>query len=179
MKNSNLLLALSISVAVFSGCSSEKSDLVSKTPFPEFSETDTEGNTIDNSIFSEYDVTIVNFWSNGCGSCVEEMPDLEKMYQELKEKKINLIGVGVDSGESEENLKTAKEILSSKGVTYRNISPNPENEFYRDFISQINGYPTTYLVDSQGNIVGAPIIGVVMGQEKTLNNRIETILNPQ
>ena len=80
----NLLLALSISVAVFSGCSSEKSDLVSKTPFPEFSETDTEGNTIDNSIFSEYDVTIVNFWSNGCGSCVEEMPDLEKMYQELK-----------------------------------------------------------------------------------------------
>ncbi len=175
----NLLLALSISVAVFSGCSSEKSDLVSKTPFPEFSETDTEGNTIDNSIFSEYDVTIVNFWSNGCGSCVEEMPDLEKMYQELKEKKINLIGVGVDSGESEENLKTAKEILSAKGVTYRNISPNPENEFYRDFISQINGYPTTYLVDSQGNIVGAPIIGVVMGQEKTLNNRIETILNPQ
>ncbi len=175
----NLLLALSISVAVFSGCSSEKSDLVSKTPFPEFSETDTEGNSIDNSIFSEYDVTIVNFWSNGCGSCVEEMPDLEKMYEELKEKKINLIGVGVDSGESEENLKTAQEILSAKGVTYRNISPNPENEFYRDFISQINGYPTTYLVDNQGNIVGAPIIGVVMGQEETLNNRIETILNPQ
>ena len=104
---------------------------------------------------------------------------MKKIVNLLLALSINLIGVGVDSGESEENLKTAKEILSAKGVTYRNISPNPENEFYRDFISQINGYPTTYLVDSQGNIVGAPIIGVVMGQEKTLNNRIETILNPQ
>lgn len=175
----SLLFALTISAAVLSGCSSQKSDLVSKTPFPEFSETDTEGNAIDNSIFSEYDVTIVNFWSNGCGSCVEEMPDLEKMYQEMKEKKINLIGVGIDSGESEESLKTAREILSAKGVTYRNISPDPDNDFYQDFISQINGYPTTYLVDSQGNIVGAPIVGVVMGQEDTLNSRIESILNPQ
>lgn len=80
------------------------------------------------------------------------------MFQDLKEQNINLIGVGADSGESEEHLSTAKEIFSKKGVTYLNISPSPENNFYKDFISELAGYPPTYIVDSEGNIIGAPII---------------------
>ena len=88
---------------------------------------------------------------------------------------MNLIGVGADSGESDEQLATAQKILTEKGVTYSNISPNPENDFYKDFISEIAGYPTTYIVDREGNIVGSPIIGYVKKQIDTLQNRIDTI----
>ena len=114
------LLALGVTA-----CSSDSGELVSKTAFPEFSELDTQGNTVTSDIFGDYDATVVNFWSNGCGTCIEEMPELEALYHELQERNINLIGVASDSGESDEQLQTAQEILEKKGVTYVNLSPVP------------------------------------------------------
>lgn len=169
-----LLLAAILGLGL-AGCSSEETQLVTKTPFPEFSEADIQDNSVTNEIFSEYDATIVNFWNNGCGTCIEEMPELEALYQSLKERNINLIGVGADSGESGEQLETAQNILSEKGVTYLNLSPNPENAFYQEFIAELTGYPTTYIVDGQGNIVGAPIIGNVKNQMDTVNKRLDLI----
>lgn len=154
-------------------CGASEEELVSKTPFPEFSELDTQGNTVTSEVFADYDATIINFWNNGCGTCIEEMPELEEYYQDFKDQNINLMGVASDSGESEEQLETAREILEEKGVTYTNLSPDPENSLYQDFVSQLTGYPTTYVVDSEGNIVGAPIIGNLKEQEETLNHRLE------
>ena len=172
----SMFLAVSLALGL-AACSSPDDELVSKTPFPEFSESDTQGNTVTNDIFGDYDATIINFWNNGCGTCIEEMPELEEYYQELKEKKINLIGVASDSGESQEQLETARKILEEKGVTYQNLSPNPENTFYQEFIFQLAGYPTTYVIDSEGNIVGAPIIGNVKTQEDTLKARLEQAMD--
>ena len=160
-----------------SACSASEDELVSKTPFPEFSESDTQGNVVTNDIFGDYDATILNFWNNGCGTCIEEMPELEEYYQSFQEQNINLIGVASDSGESDEQLKTAQDILAQKGVTYTNLSPDPDNALYQDFISQLAGYPTTYVVDQEGNIVGAPIIGNVKEQEETLNTRLEQAMD--
>ena len=169
-----LLVSAALMAAALAGCGSGGEDaLVSKTAFPEFDEVDMEGTAVTSEIFADYDATIVNFWNNGCGTCIEEMPELEAYYQDFKEQNINLIGVASDSGESDEQLETAREILSEKGVTYTNLSPDPDNELYQDFISQLAGYPTTYVVDSEGNIVGAPIIGNVKAQEDTLNARLE------
>ena len=164
--------------AVLSGCASDSGDLLTKTPFPEFSEKDMAGNTVRNDIFSEYDATIVNFWNNGCGSCIAEMPELEELYHEFQEQNINLIGVGADSGESEEQYETAQNILKEKEVTYQNISPDPEGSFYQEFVLELSTYPTTYLVDSEGNIIGAPIAGNVKKQKDTIQQRIDKILNP-
>ena len=131
-----LLLSAVLMTAALTGCSSGEEDaLVSKTPFPEFSEVDIAGDEISSDIFTDYDATIVNFWNNGCGSCIAEMPELEELYQDFKERNINLIGVGTDSGESREQLDTAREILKEKGVTYHNISPDPEGDFYKDFVA--------------------------------------------
>lgn len=108
------------------------------------------------------------------GTCIAEMPELEEMYQDFQQDHINLIGVGADSGEGEEQLELAKKILAEKGVTYQNIVPDPENDFYKKFIGEIAGYPTTYVVDNEGNIIGAPIIGNVKEQMvpcKTESNR--------
>lgn len=129
------LLALGVTA-----CSSDSGELVSKTAFPEFSELDTQGNTVTSDIFSDYDATVVNFWSNGCGTCIEEMPELEALYHELQERNINLIGVASDSGESDEQLQTTQEILEKKGVTYVNLSPDPDQSFYQDFLPQVAGY---------------------------------------
>ena len=143
-KGSSLLLALLMLLAALTGCSAgEDNSLVSQTPFPEFSEVDTGGNPVSSDIFADYDATIVNFWNNGCGTCIEEMPELEELYHQFQEQNINLIGVGTDSGEGEEQLETAQNILKEKGVTYVNISPDPEGEFYKDFVSEIFSYPTT------------------------------------
>lgn len=176
----NRLLSVCLATALALGltaCSASEDELVSKTPFPEFSESDTQGNVVTNDIFGDYDATIINFWNNGCGTCIEEMPELEEYYQSFQEQNINLIGVASDSGESDEQLKTAQDILAQKGVTYTNLSPDPDNALYQDFISQLAGYPTTYVVDREGNIVGAPIIGNVKEQEETLNTRLEQAMD--
>ena len=91
---------------------------------------DIAGDEISSDIFTDYDATIVNFWNNGCGSCIAEMPELEELYQDFKERNINLIGVGTDSGESGSSW-TRPEILKEKGVTYHNISPDPEGDSTR------------------------------------------------
>ena len=172
-----LLATAALTAAVLAGCGSGGEDaLVTKTAFPEFDEVDMEGNPVTSDIFADYDATIVNFWNNGCGSCVAEMPELEELYQDFRERNINLIGVGTDSGESDEQLATAKEILEEKGVTYTNVSPDPEGDFYKNFIADIFTYPTTYIVDSEGNIVGASIAGNVKDQLDTVEARLELIL---
>ena len=178
MKRIWVLLLLGVwMAAALTGCASSEEDaLVSKTPFPAFSEVDTEGNEITSDLFGDYDATIVNFWNNGCGTCIAEMPELEDLYQDFQERNINLIGVGADSGESQEQLDTAREILEEKGVTYTNISPDPEGDFYKDFISEIFTYPTTYVVDSDGNIIGAAIAGNVKDQLDTVEARLDLIL---
>ena len=126
-----VLASAALTAAVLAGCGSGGEDsLVSKTAFPEFDEVDMEGNPVTSDIFAGYDATIVNFWNNGCGSCVAEMPELEELYQDFQERNINLIGVGTDSGESDEPLDTAREILAEKGVTYTNISPDPDCGYF-------------------------------------------------
>lgn len=176
-KGFSLLLVVALMLAALTGCSAgEDNSLVSKTPFPEFSEVDTEGNPVGSDIFADYDATIVSFWNNGCGTCIEEMPELEELYHQFQEQNIDLIGVGTYSSEGEEQLETAWEILKEKGVTYVNISPNPEGKFYQDFISEIFTCPSTYIVDSGGNIIGAPVSGNVKKQIAPLNERLALIL---
>ena len=175
-KRFSLLLAAALTLAALAGCSvGKENELVSKTPFPEFSEADTQGNMVSSDIFADYDATIVNFWNNGCGTCIEEMPQLEKLYHQFRERNINLIGVGTDSGTDEEQLETARNILKEKGVTYVNLSPDPEGAFYQDIISKVFTYPTTYIVDNEGNIIGAPIAGNVQKQIDTVNERLALI----
>ena len=178
IKLTALVLALVLTAALaLTGCGSGGEDsLVSKTAFPEFDEVDMEGNPVTSDIFADYDATIVNFWNNGCGTCIAEMPELEELYQDFQERNINLIGVGTDSGESDEQLDTAREILAEKGVTYTNISPDPDGDFYKTFIADISTYPTTYIIDSEGNIVGADIVGNVKKQLDTVEARLELIL---
>lgn len=145
-------------------------------PFPEFEGVDFDGNRVNNEMFKDYDATIINFWTNGCGSCIAEMPELEEYYQDFKDKNINLVAVAASAGDSEEMRTYAENILQEKGVTYTNIIPDIESSFYKDFICVMTGFPTTYIVDNKGNMIGAPLLGVVKKQEDKLMSRLDGII---
>lgn len=177
-KNTKKLLCIllsAVSILSLTGCGSTEIE-ATKKPFPEFEGVDFEGNTMNNDIFKDYDATVINFWTNGCGSCIAEMPELEDYFQNFKDRKINLIGVAASAGESDESKITSETILKEKGVTYSNLIPDNKSSFYTDFIGDIAGYPITYIVDSEGNMIGAPLIGVVKKQEDNLMKRLDEVV---
>lgn len=130
--------------------------------FPGFKGKDFEGNDVDESLFSKNDVTLVNFWFNGCSACVNEMPALEEFSKKLKEQGAELIGINAGTASDEEGLAEAKDILSKQGVTYRNLILPNDHEYVRKVFS----FPTTVIVDKNGNIIGDPIVGAIEDEKK-------------
>ena len=109
-----------------------------------FSTVDREGNTYDDSVFSDYELTVINFWEPWCGPCVGEMPDLENLYENYSEQGLLVIGVY-----SEEHMEgDVDAVLSDSGITY------PILRYTSEFDQYQSGYvPTTILVDRNGNII--------------------------
>lgn len=113
-----------------------------------------DGEAIDSSVFKDYKLTMVNIWATWCGPCVGEMPELQKLYENLPEG-TNLISICTD-GEQENEL--AKKILSETGAKFKTVAAN--DEMNQGFLAGVQSLPTTFFVDSEGNIVGDPILGV-------------------
>lgn len=127
--------------------------------FPTFTGKDLDGNDVDSSIFSQNAVTVVNFWFSGCKPCVDEMDDLDALNQRIKEQGGEVIGVNTETLDGNaDNIATAKKILESAGASFRNIYFDPDSEAGK-FALGIMAFPTTCVVDRQGNIVGEPIMG--------------------
>lgn len=150
-----------------------KGNEVASESFPKFEGADFEGNKVDESIFKENKVTVLNFWFNGCSACVNEMPALEKFNQTLKEYGAEIVGVNVEANSGEDKLQEAKDILSKQGATFRNIMINGDKEA-KAFLSEIMAFPTTILVDENGKMIGKPITGNI-DNEKTLNEILEMV----
>lgn len=136
--------------------------------FPKFQGTDFDSNSVDETLFSKNEVTLLNFWFNGCSACVNEMPKLEELNAKLREKGAELVGVNVEAGESDKLLADAKEILSKQGATYRNLFISGGQEA-KDYIGKIFAFPTTVMVDKNGNIIGEPIVGSIEDEKKMDN----------
>ncbi len=176
MKKLLLLMTIAAMTTSFAACGSKNNSRAASgntaqteskqsEVFPKFEGKDMDGNTVDNSMFSKNEVTLLNFWFNGCSACVNEMPALEKFNARLREKGAELVGVNVQANESKEALDEAKEILSKQGVTYRNLVIDEEQEARR-YIANIFSFPTTIIVDKNGNIVGNPILGSIEDEKK-------------
>ena len=138
----------------------ENGDMSDAVPtFPTFTGKDLDGNDVDSSIFSQNAVTVVNFWFSGCKPCVDEMDDLDALNQRIKEQGGEVIGVNTETLDGNaDNIATAKKILESAGASFRNIYFDPDSEAGK-FALGIMAFPTTCVVDRQGNIVGEPIMG--------------------
>ena len=142
--------------------SMQKSDDGSMQKFPTFEGKDLDGNTVkSDELFSGNAVTVVNFWFTTCNPCVGELAELDALNKELAEKGGALIGVNTFTLDGDEAaISEAKDVLAKKGATYQNVYFNSDGEAGK-FTTNIFAYPTTYVVDRNGNIVGEPIVGAI------------------
>lgn len=147
--------------------------------FPAFEGKDLDGNTVkSDELFSANAVTVVNFWFTTCNPCVGELSELDALNKELAEKGGALIGVNTFTLDGDEAaISEAKDVLAKKGVTYQNVYFASDGEAGK-FTTNIFAYPTTYVVDRSGNIVGEPIVGAITEkkQSETLQKLIEQAL---
>ena len=142
--------------------SMQKSDDGSMQKFPTFEGKDLDGNTVkSDELFSGNAVTVVNSWFTTCNPCVGELAEMDALNKELAEKGGALIGVNTFTLDGDEAaISEAKDVLAKKGATYQNVYFNSDGEAGK-FTTNIFAYPTTYVVDRNGNIVGEPIIGAI------------------
>ena len=147
--------------------------------FPAFEGKDLDGNTVkSDELFSGNAVTVVNFWFTTCNPCVGELAELDALNKELAEKGGSLIGVNTFTLDGDEAaISEAKDVLAKKGATYQNVYFDSDGEAGK-FTTNIFAYPTTYVVDRNGNIVGEPIVGAITEkkQAEMLQKLIEQAL---
>ena len=147
--------------------------------FPAFEGKDLDGNTVkSDELFSGNTVTVVNFWFTTCNPCVGELAELDALNKELAEKGGSLIGVNTFTLDGDEAaISEAKDVLAKKGAAYQNVYFDSDGEAGK-FTTNIFAYPTTYVVDRSGNIVGEPIVGAITEkkQAETLQKLIEQAL---
>lgn len=169
------LLAVLTCLTILNACSSEKSsdstqdqgssqestDTAAAT-VGEFTTQDVNGDTYTQDIFQDYDMTLVNIFTTWCSPCVGEMPDLEKLHQQVAEQGVNVIGIVLDSVDEEgeiisESLEQAQLLVEKTGVQYTILVP--DSTYMNGRLSGIQAVPETFFVDKDGNIVGETYVG--------------------
>lgn len=147
--------------------------------FPSFTGLDLDGNSVNSDIFSENSVTVVNFWFSSCSPCIGELSELDSLDQELKEKGGAVIGINTDTLNGDNSMiEEAKKILMQQKASYRNLYFDSNSGDALDFANSITSFPTTYLVDRGGYIIGDPVVGSIDDEStmKMLKKRIDKII---
>ena len=157
---------------------SSKSD-ESTGVFKGFKGKDLDGNDVDDSLFAKNKVTVVNFWFSGCKPCVGELSKLNELNEKLKEMGGEVVGINTDTLDNNEaGIKEAKEILKAQGASYKNLTFD-SNSTVGKYAGNIMAFPTTVLVDKDGNIVGEPFMGGIDAQSNydQLMKQIQSVLD--
>ena len=157
---------------------SSKSD-ESTGVFKGFKGKDLDGNDVDDSLFAKNKVTVVNFWFSGCKPCVGELSKLNELNEKLKEMGGEVVGINTDTLDNNEaGIKEAKEILKAQGASYKNLTFD-SNSTVGKYAGNIMAFPTTVLVDKDGNIVGEPFMGGIDDQSNydQLMKLIQSVLD--
>ena len=159
--------------------SSQKDSSKDSSPFRNFSGKDFDGNPVDESLFSDNAVTVVNFWFTGCKPCVAELSKLNELNDAIKSKGGEVIGINTETfDENKTAMKDAASILKSQGARYRNLSIDSSSAAGK-YASEIMAFPTTILVDRNGNIVGDPMLGGIDNKDNydTLMKQIQSVID--
>lgn len=149
------------------------------SPFKNFSGKDFDGNAVDGSLFSNNAVTVINFWFNGCKPCVAELSKLNELNDTIQSMGGEVIGINTETFDGNEAaMKEASSILESQGAKYRNFSIDSDSDAGK-YASDIMAFPTTILVDRNGNIVGDPMLGGIDDQANydALMKQIQSVID--
>ena len=163
-----------------SDSSSSKSD-ESTAVFKGFKGKDLDGNDVDESLFAQNKVTVVNFWFSGCKPCVEELSKLNELNDTIKKMGGEVVGINTDTlDDNQDGIKEAKEILKAQGASYKNLTFDSDSTVGK-YAGNIMAFPTTVLVDKDGNIIGEPFMGGIDDQSnyEQLMKQIQSILDQE
>lgn len=162
-KKVTILAALTAIVLLFSACGGSTANKTETNAalLSSFTAKDLDGNTVNQDILSDYDLTMVNVWATFCGPCIQEMPDLGELAGEYQGKGVQIIGLVSDTFQSDGSLdsgqvETARQIVSNTGADYLHLLPSDD---LLGILSQISAVPTTFFVDREGNQVGSAFSG--------------------
>lgn len=165
--------------ATDSSAASDSGADTDSSAFKNISGTDFDGNKIDESLFSDNAVTVLNFWFSGCKPCVAELSKLNELNEAIKSMDGQVIGVNTETFDGNETaIEEAKSILESQGAEYRNVCFDSDSDAAQ-YASNIMAFPTTILVDRNGNIVGEPMLGGIDEQENydQLMEQIQSVID--
>lgn len=128
----------------------------------EFSMQDINGETYTQDMFADYDLTMINVFATWCSPCINEIPDLQKLREKMKDQGVNVTGIvldGIDASGSanEETVETARVLADLTGVSYPFLIP--DEGYMNGRLAGINAVPETFFVDKEGNIVGETYSG--------------------
>lgn len=162
-----------------SDTSGAKNDSDDTAPFQNFSGKDFDGNAVDQNLFSGNAVTVINFWFTGCKPCVAELSKLNELNDTIKSMGGEVVGINTETFDGNEDaIKEAAAVLESQGAAYRNLSIDSASDAGK-YASNIMAFPTTILVDRNGNIVGDPMLGGIDNQDNydTLMKQIQSVID--
>lgn len=167
-------------IAASDSSSSSSSDSAESTGvFHGFKGKDLDGNDVDESLFAQNKVTVVNFWFSGCKPCVEELSKLNELNDKIKEMGGEVVGINTDTlDDNQDGIKEAKEILKAQGASYKNLTFDSDSTVGK-YAGNIMAFPTTVLVDKDGNIVGEPLMGGIDDQANydQLMKQIQSVID--
>lgn len=154
----------------------DDSDIIGLTSFKT---KDIYGNDVNQDIFKDYKLTLVNVWGTFCGPCLDEMPSLGELQKEYEPKGVNIVGIVVDAQDEEmeaieDQIKLAKEIEDTTGAVYTHMLVSYD---MLPLMNQFDSIPASFFVDSAGNIVSEYYIG--SRSKKDWVDIIETNLEKQ
>ena len=157
----------------------QNTDSEDASPFKNFSGQDFDGNSVDESLFSENAVTVINFWFTGCKPCVAELSKLNELNDAIKSMGGEVVGINTETFDGNKTaIKEAASVLESQGVKYRNLSIDSSSAAGK-YASEIMAFPTTILVDRNGNIVGEPMLGGIDNKDNydALMKQIQSVID--
>lgn len=127
-----------------------------------FETTGIDGKTYTEKVFSDYDLTLVNVFTTWCSPCVKEIPELQELYKEMKDKGVGVAGVVLDTtdekgNQDEEAVKKAGILQEKTKAEYPFLTP--DTTMMNGRLQGISAFPETFFVDKDGNIVGDTYTG--------------------
>lgn len=169
-----VLLFLALAMAACTSKAPEGPTVSSGDSFPKFDAVDFKGNPVSSDVFKDSPVTIMSIWFTGCKGCIDEMPTLQKISEELKNKNVKVMSICLDTYEDKKIKEEAEKIIEAKGVKYPNLAVKPSEEI-DNYLKNLTAFPTTLLIGRDGKIIDNISVG---SQEKIdeLYKKIDEII---
>ena len=169
-----VLLFLALAMAACTSKAPEGPTVSSGDSFPKFDAVDFKGNPVSSDVFKDSPVTIMSIWFTGCKGCIDEMPTLQKISEELKNNNVKVMSICLDTYEDKKIKEEAEKIIEAKGVKYPNLAVKPSEEI-DSYLKNLTAFPTTLLIGRDGKIIDNISVG---SQEKIdeLYKKIDEII---